>query len=189
MFSTPLAFSIFAISLIFSPPFCVKNSLTSRTFCAQLTNDSAKSSALFFIANFKSSSSAGEMYGVLGTTFGTFSPLLFDKTPPNSTLHAMSVFVICPTTSTMRPLLAKILSPILTSLTRFLYFSETMFSLPTTSFVVNVNTSPALSSICPSLNVPILISGPFVSTISLSPRSRRKSASSSTIFCCESTVP
>ena len=90
---------------------------------------------------------------------------LFESSPPITTLQITSGFCTFTTSNIIRPLFKRILSPGFIWSQIPLNETLTLFWSPSMSSVVNANSSPSCSIILPSLNVPILNSGPFVSSM------------------------
>ena len=96
---------------------------------------------------------------------GILTPFLSESSP----LFTATICTFFSSLSTIlnstSPSSIKTLPPTTTSFEISLYETETLVSSPSTSSVVSVNFCPWLIYILPFLKVPILISGPFVSSI------------------------
>ena len=184
--STPCIFSILAMILILSHSYSSRIFLISSISSADLTNDAAMKSKSFSIPKIISALSTSLMYGMVRLTLGTFTPLWFDTGPPFSTRHTISLSVTFSIFIFIRPSSMSMVSPGLTSFTRFLYVMDTFAWSPTTSSVVSVNVCPSTSSTLPSLKSPTLISGPLVSSsvATGSPSSSRSFSTLSLFFLC-----
>ena len=119
----------------------------------------------FLIPNSKSFLSCSLKKSPCMTLFGKFIDFWFERTPPTTTSQMTSAPLISLTSRITSPLLISTLSPALSCSGRSLYVTDTRVSSPSTSSVVRMNSAPSLSSTLPSLNVLILYSGPFVSSM------------------------
>ena len=107
----------------------------------------------------------GLMYSIFRFTFGRFMPLWLLILPPCITVPVTVVPVVSSTFMTIFPSLMSTRFPGLTSCGRSLYVTETILSVPSTLSVVSVNFCPSLSISSPFTKLPVLISGPLVSSI------------------------
>ena len=87
------------------------------------------------------------------------------SSPPQTTLVFTRGGSTLTTRKLISPLLSSIISPQESSSAMPAYETETIFSLPTSSSVVNVKSSPSARFINPFSNVFMRYSGPFVSSI------------------------
>ena len=149
MLSTPAAFSIFAIKSTSVCPCSAKNEETSSTSFLEETKERATKSIPCSSPNKRSALSCSLRYTFLSVLPGKLILFLFESVPPVFTVQTMSSPSIFSTSSSTSPLFISTLSPAKSSLLRFLYETETMFSLPTTSLTVSVNLSPFFNSILP----------------------------------------
>ena len=117
-------------------------------------------------------------------------PLLAEMKPPLMTVQTMSVCVALTTTISISPSSMRMCVPRETSLGRPAKLIDTISDVPCTSRVVSVKLCPAFSSTFGSANLPMRISGPFVSASSAtgSPSSLRMRLTASTRTFCSSCV-
>ena len=121
----------------------------------------------FSIPNLISSTSFGVIDGRFVTLPGRFTPLLLEITPLFCTLQTISVpSLISITSSWIKPSSTEIIEPFSTSCGKPSYETDTISLFPTIFLVVSVKISSGFKKYSFSSNFPILISGPFVSSIS-----------------------
>ena len=96
-------------------------------------------------------------------TPGTLTPLWFEITPPFTTVQMMSSPRISFTISSMSPSSIKIRFPGFSSWYNCGYVIDAIEAFPRISRPVSTNCCPGSNVTFPSSNIPVRISGPFVS--------------------------
>ena len=189
---TPARFSIFdMMSMSEGAPISARYSRTSTMSCALDTNEQAIKSTSCSLPYARSLLSCADRYGILNSLSGKNMDLRSETSPPTSTRHITSGTLTSVTSKIISPLLSSMRSPGCISSHTPLYDTDTRFSLPTTSSVVNAKVSPSASVILPFSNVPMRNSGPFVSSMTASGMSSfsRTFFTAAIFFACSSCEP
>ena len=113
---------------------------------------------------FISAISLSVILGKFKTKSGTFILFLFVNLPPCITSQTISFSTISFTLSSIVPSFINIVLPISMSLYNSLYVIETLSWFPIISSFSKVNVAPLFKYISSFSNLPILISGPCVSS-------------------------
>ena len=150
---------------MFSALLSFNNFLTSKTSSGVFTNDCAIKSIPLFIPNTISSISCSDIAGRSTIDPGILTFFLVPTSPPIDTIHSISVSPTFSTLNSTVPSAIYINDPFSTIFAMFLYDICIIFSSHNSiSFVVIITFSLSFN-ITGSLYFPILISGPFVSSI------------------------